>query len=138
MKTKKTFNNLLKNPKKVFLIDALGALISLFSFWCILYPLETYFGIPTSVLLVLSIIAIFLFLYSFSCYKLIKKHWKPYLKIIIILNSLYILFSIGLIFYHFKQLTFLGVSYFVIEITVIIVVLFVEITTFLYQNKLRI
>lgn len=117
------------NPRKVFLLDAIGALASLFSFLCVLYPLESYFGVPTPTIFLLSVIAVVLFSYSFSCFKLIKQNWKPYLKIIILLNSLYILFSIGLIFYHFNELTFLGISYFVIEITVILIVLYIEIIT---------
>lgn len=123
-------NSLYKNPKKVFLIDASGALISLFSFWCIVYPLENYFTISSSVLLLLSVIAFTLFLYSFSCYMWIKQNWKPYLKTIIILNSLYILFSIGLIFYHFKKGSLFGIAYFILEIVVILAVLFVEIKVY--------
>ena len=133
MKIKELINNLKKNPKKVFLMDAWGAIISLFSFWSILYPLEIYFGVPKTVLLKLSIIAICLFIYSFASFKLIKQNHKPFLKIIILLNSLYILFSIGLIFYYFKQLSFLGISYFVIEIAVILGVLFVEVKVYKYK-----
>lgn len=136
MKNRDFLNIFKKNPKKVFLMDAFGAIISLFSFLCILYPLETYFRIPVTTLFTLSIIAIFLFTFSFSCFKLIKQNWKTYLKIIIILNSLYILFSIGLVFYYLQQLTFLGVFYFIIEIAVILVVLYIEIITYLYQKKL--
>lgn len=116
-------------------MDAFGALLSLFSFLFILIPLEVYFGIPSNLLYKLSAIAIFLFIYSFSCFKLIKQNWKPYLKIIIVLNSLYILFSLGLVFYHFKQLTTLGFIYFILEIIVIIIVLFLETSTFLHQKK---
>lgn len=128
-------NRLTKNPKRVFLMDAFGALLSLFTFLFILIPFQEYFGMPSDILYKLSIIAIFLFLYSFSCFKLIKQHWKPFLKIIIILNTLYIFFSFGLIFYHFKQLTFLGIAYFILEIIVIIIVLFIETNTYLYQKK---
>jgi hypothetical protein len=129
-------HKLQKNPKKVFLIDALGAFISLFSFLCILTPLQVYFGTPTAVLSVLSICAIVLFVYSFSCYKWIQLHWKPYLKIIIIINSLYTAFSIGLIFYHFNQLTFLGFSYFCIEIGIIFMLIYLEIRTFFHQKEM--
>jgi hypothetical protein len=132
---KQILNKLKRNPKKVFLIDALGALLSFFSFIFVLNPLETYFGLPTSTLIVLSVIALGLFFYSFNCFKLIKLNWIPYLKIIIILNSIYTMFSIGLIFFHFNELTFLGVSYFVIEIVVIMLILIVEQKTYSYQKK---
>jgi hypothetical protein len=132
---KQILNKLKRNPKKVFLIDALGALLSFFSFIFVLNPLETYFGLPTSTLIVLSVIALGLFFYSFNCFKLIKLNWTPYLKIIIILNSIYTMFSIGLIFFHFNELTFLGVSYFVIEIVVIMLILIVEQKTYSYQKK---
>lgn len=135
-KLNQMLHKLQKNPKKVFLIDALGAFISLFSFLCILTPLQVYFGMPTAVLFVLSICAIVLFIYSFSCYKWIQLNWKPYLKIIIIFNSLYTAFSIGLIFYHFNQLTFLGLSYFCIEIAIIFMLIYLEIKTFVHQKEM--
>ena len=44
-----------------------------------------------------------------------------------------VVFLLMLIFYYFKQLSFLGISYFVIEIAVILGVLFVEVKVYKYK-----
>ncbi len=57
------------NPKKLFLIDGFGTILSAFLLGVILVKFEIIFGIPISVLYILAIIPIFFAAYDFYCYR---------------------------------------------------------------------
>jgi hypothetical protein len=118
-------------------MDASGALLSSFIFSFILIPFQEYLGMPTKSIFILSLIAFGLFFYSYSCYKLVSTGFKWYIKLLIRLNSLYVLFSVASVIYYFNQLTILGISYFLIEITFISALLYLEILVFLHLKKSR-
>ncbi|GAB5526986.1 MAG: hypothetical protein Roseis2KO_48580 [Roseivirga sp.] len=120
-------------PKLMFLVDALGALVSSLSLLLVLIPLESWFGIPANVLYWLGAIAVCLFIYSLSCYKSIKTNWKPYLKAIITLNISYSLLSAGLIIAHSHTVRPLGFAYLMLELAVIAYVISLEYKTFKSQ-----
>ncbi len=122
----KFLNKLKANPKKIFLIDALGALLTAILLFGILAQLEKYFGMPSNVLYTLSGVAFCLFIYSISCYQLINSNWKPFLKIIIGCNSIYLLVSMACIVLHSDKLTELGWMYFILEFVVIGIMIIVE------------
>ena len=106
------------NPKKLFLIDGFGALLSAFLLGVVLVKFEEIFGIPTSVLYFLATIPIFFVIYDVFCY---QKHLKIglLLKGIAVLNILYCCISIGLISYHFSSITILGWTYIIVEIILV-------------------
>jgi len=117
------------HPKKLFLIDSLGAIFSAFLLGVVLVQFERYFGMPRNVLFVLSIAACVFAVYSFTCYLFIKENWSPYLRLIAIVNLLYCCVTIGLVFYFHQQITVLGWLHFVGEIIVIVCLAFVELQT---------
>ncbi len=129
------YYSLITNPKRIFLIDAFGALLSTITLFGILTPLEQYFGIPKKTLYVLSAFAFCLFTYSVSCYKFIKANWKPFLRILVICNILYLIFSLVLLIKHSKKITKLGWSYFTIELILIGIIIFLEYRCYLIDNK---
>ena len=106
------------NPKKLFLIDGFGAILSAFLLGVVLVKFEELFGIPTSVLYFLATIPIFFVIYDVFCY---QKHLKIglLLKGIAVLNMLYCCVSIGLISYHFSSITILGWTYIIVEIILV-------------------
>lgn len=106
------------NPKKLFLIDGFGAILSAFLLGVVLVKFEEIFGIPTSVLYFLATIPIFFVIYDVFCY---QKHLKIglLLKGIAVLNMLYCCVSIGLISYHFSSITILGWTYVIVEIILV-------------------
>ncbi len=122
------------NPKQIFLIDAFGALLTTFLLFGVLGQLESYFGMPSKVLYILSGTAFCLFMYSISCYRCIESNWKPFLGIVIVCNSMYVLGSLGLIIIHFEKLTELGFLYFILELIVIGTIVFVEYKSYLHQT----
>jgi hypothetical protein len=106
------------NPKKLFLIDGFGAILSAFLLGVVLVKFEEIFGIPTYVLYFLATIPIFFVIYDVFCY---QKHLKIglLLKGIAVLNILYCCVSIGLISYHFSSITILGWTYVIVEIILV-------------------
>ncbi|TPN88026.1 hypothetical protein [Aquimarina algicola] len=122
-------NTFRTHPRRIFLVDALGALLSAILLFGVLAQFEHYFGMPRKVLYILSVLAFCLFGYSISCYQFIKTNRKPFLKVIIACNIVYSLISIGLIVEYFDKITELGFIYFVLELIVIGVIVFVEYRT---------
>ena len=131
---KQNFLNRLKtNQKRIFLIDAFGALLTTILLFGILAQLEQYFGMPKNTLYLLSGIAFCLSIYSISCHILIKSNWKPFLRILIICNLLYLLVSLVMIIKHSEKLTELGWTYFILELIVIGIIVIVEYKSYLNQ-----
>lgn len=107
------------NPKRIFLIDALGACLTAFLLFAVLARFETHFGMPRKVLYGLSLMACVLAILSFSCYFFSSQNWKSYLKIIAIANFVYCCMTMGLVLFYWQQMTFLGLGYFGGEVLVI-------------------
>lgn len=112
--------------KRLFLIDGFGALVSALFLGVILVGLGAKIGMPKNVLYLLAVLPIFFAIYSFSCYFFLKAQSGPFLKGIAILNLLYSFLTIGLLFLYDHNLTFLGWTYFVVELMVLAVLIFLE------------
>lgn len=132
------FNDLLKNlasnPKRLFLIDSLGALVTACLTGLVLTRFEAVFGIPPKVLYKLAVVAIIYAVYSISCFCFIKTNWKPFLTAIAIANSIYIFITIGLVFFFYPQVSVLGLFYFLGELTIIASLVFIELKT-VFQSE---
>ena len=119
--------SLAKNPKKIFLIDALGALITCVLLIVIQTKLKFYFGMPIKTLTILSIIAFALFWYSTACFTLFQKiNWKQHLKRIARANLIYCGLTFALLVYNYKIITPLDWIYFLSEIMIIASIVSVE------------
>jgi hypothetical protein len=103
------------NVKTIFLIDSMGALLSATMLGLVLPMFEDEFGMPSNVLYVLSGLASLLFAYSFTCFVIKPSSPTAALKIIAVANMCYCVLSIALIIYYYRQLTVLGLTYFILE-----------------------
>jgi hypothetical protein len=121
------------NPRKLFLIDGLGALLSVFLLGFILVKFEHIFGMPQKELYFLAAIPFIFAIYDFICYWKIKDNWQPFLKTIAIANLIYCCVSIGVIFYSHERLTNLGFIYFLLEFIIVIILVGVELKI-IYQQ----
>ena len=128
-------SNIKNNPKRIFLLDSAGALITTIGLVLILIVFEPYFGMPRNALYLLSAIAFSLFTYSISCYFLVKKNWNLYLLILMVGNTLYALVSIVLIIKNFDPLTILGILYFTSEKIIIALIVNFEYQAYLKINS---
>lgn len=121
----KIITTLAKQPRQVFLIDALGALLTCFLLGVLLIWLQEYIGLSTNTLYKLAIIPIFFAVYSFSCFFFLEKNWSPYLKVIAVLNILYCVTTAILIFTS-TEITPFGITYFLLEIIIVLAIAFIE------------
>lgn len=117
------------SPKKLFLLDGLGALFSAVMLGVVLTQFEGVFGMPQHVLYLLSFIACILCTYSLFCYGINVENHRFYLTIIGIANLLYCGLSLGFILYFYPKLTVLGLVYFILEKIIVIVLAFIELKT---------
>ncbi|SFW57603.1 hypothetical protein SAMN05660313_02600 [Cellulophaga fucicola] len=114
------------NPKKLFLIDGFGAILSAFLLGVVLVKFEIIFGIPSSTLYLLTIMPIFFATYDFYCYRKTHQRTGQLLKGIAVLNLIYCCISIGFMFYHFGTITNLGWVYILIEIAIVLLLAILE------------
>lgn len=114
------------NPKRLFLVDGLGAVVSAALLGIVLVKLENVFGIPKSTLYFLASLPCLFAIYDFYCYLKIDNQAGLLLKGIAITNLVYCCISIGLAIYHIKDFTYFGWLYILIEVAIVITIAFAE------------
>lgn len=131
---KSTIDYFSRKPRTLFLLDGLGAALTTFSLFFILRHYSVYFGMPAPILTYLSVIGLVYCVYSMSCYFLLKDYWTPYLRIIGISNFLYCILTMTLLYSYYNGLTRIGLAYFLAEMLIIALLVYVEIRV---ANRLR-
>lgn len=127
-------NKITSNPKQIFLLDCLGALLSATLLGVALPSFQSIFGMPLNVLYGLAVLACLFAIYSFWNYRWFKENWRPYLRGIAIVNLLYCGLTAALVIYFHQELTKWGLLYFLQEMVVIIVVVMLEFKTIARRN----
>ena len=127
-------DKLSNNAKVVFLIDAIGALLSALFIFIILNYFENQIGLPAKTLFFLIIIAIVLSIFSFCCYLFQNNNLKQNLKVISRANILYCILTIFTLFAYRQVITKLGLLYFIFEIFIIFLIVKVELKTIYKLN----
>ena len=117
------------DPKRLFLIDSLGALLSAIMLGFVLARFENTFGMPQKVLYLLSIIAFIFSVYSLLCFLGKIENWRPYMQVIAVTNLLYCCLTIVFTIYMYQRLTVAGLVYFVLEIIVVTILAITELKT---------
>jgi CBS domain containing-hemolysin-like protein len=113
-------------PKKLFLLDAIGAFLTATFIGVVMRNNLETFGLPTQEAVVMSIIACIFFCFSGICYLFVNKQQYKYIFIIATANSLYVLLSFFIFFNHFKDLTPFGIMYLLSEMATIILLVTLE------------
>lgn len=104
--------------RKIFLVDAIGAIVSVFSL-LIPYSFEDFFGMPKSTVSIFICIAIVCAVYSTIVYVSKTENWKRYLTVIAFFNIAYCFFTFFHVFKNWETMTVFGYLYFLIEILII-------------------
>jgi hypothetical protein len=112
-------------PKSALLIDGVGAMVSSVLLF-VLSLLYTYTGLPEQVLRILSVLALAFAVFSFSSHLWSKNH-RTSLSIICTLNALYCALTGFLIIRNYPEITAIGLTYFVLEIAVLVLLVIFEI-----------
>jgi hypothetical protein len=100
-----------KKPRSLLLIDAAGALVSAFMLGIVLPGFEQFFGIPTATLYVLAILPLGFVLFDLLAYGLGRSNMALCLRIISVLNLLYVLLSLASALLVQDQLKWPGMVY---------------------------
>jgi hypothetical protein len=119
-------NQLAQKPKKLFLVDAIGAMLTTIFLVLILINFNHYFGMSKTTLSYLSLFAGFLFVYSTTCFFFLKKNWTIYIRVISTANLLYCLLTLGLMIFNNDTVTIIGMIYFLIEVAIIFGLVYFE------------
>ena len=134
----KIIKQLSSNPQKLFLIDSIGALTTATLLFVVLRNFKEYFGMPEKILTYLSVIAVCFFIYSTTCFFVIKANWTLFIKNISLANLLYCILTISLLVFYHQQLTTLGIVYFLGEIAIICGLVYIELNVAIEINKSKI
>jgi hypothetical protein len=113
-------------PKKVFLIDGLGALLSIFLLGFVLPRLDKFIGMPEQTLYLLASLPCLFVTYDVFCFLSKERSTSNFIKTIALANISYCTLSIVAASYHFERLTYLGMTYFTMEIILILLLAIIE------------
>lgn len=116
----------INQPKKLLLLDAMGAFITATFIGVVMRNHIDIFGLPPQEAVVMTFIAYSFFCFSGICYLLVQNKQYKYIYIIASANSLYILLSFFIFLNHFKDLTPFGIVYLISEIVTIILLVTLE------------
>lgn len=108
------------HPKKLFLIDGFGAIVSAFLLGVVLVYFESFFGIPPTTLYFLAFLPCIFAIYDAYCYLQVGKNLDFFLRIIAFTNLSYCFISLGLAFYHSQKLSSWGWAYILIEVAIVV------------------
>ena len=113
-------------PRKIFLVDAIGAFTTASLLVFLLSNFERFFGMPKQTVYLLSVPAFLLMVLSLTSYYLNLKSWKTILKIVVLGNLSYCVMTALLMFMNHQTLTAFGFAYFIGEIGIICFLVGVE------------
>lgn len=114
------------NHKNIFLVDAIGALLSLLGLIAIKLFFDG-FGMPLSVVKALLFFPLVYFVFSFCCFIVKPKSQKLLLFTIAIANFLYAVITSILISQNYTSITTIGLCYFILEIIILLFIVATEI-----------
>jgi hypothetical protein len=117
---------LISKPKNIFILDSIGAFLTASLLGFVVVKFQDAFGMPQTILYFLSALALVFAIYSLCCYYSVTTKWRLYLYLIMIANILYCSLTTGLIIYYFHKLTLIGLIYFILEISIIVGLVFLE------------
>lgn len=119
-------NRFTRNPNHLFLLDGTGACLT--ALVLILNAFMEWFGMPATPLRGLIIYASLLCIFSLGCALLLKKNWRPLLRVVIIANAVYGVATAFLISEYYTELSCWGLVYFCAEIVVLIALIVLEVS----------
>ena len=114
------------SPKRLFLIDSIGALISAFMLGFVLVRFEDLIGMPLGILHLLAILAGILCIFSFWCFAFVRARWRLFMSIIGFANFAYSCLTVALIISLFPSMKPLGILYFSLELLLVLLLVVLE------------
>lgn len=128
-------NKFRSNPKRIFLLDSFGALLSAFFLFMIASRYEEQIGLHRSMAYTLSALACIYSIFSLSCFFSANSNWRSLLKTLIIANISHGLLMIWIMAYFYQNLTTIGIIYFLLELGVMISLILTELRIVIKPSK---
>ncbi|NRD19566.1 hypothetical protein HNV08_05870 [Winogradskyella eckloniae] len=122
----KIVKNATSNPRRLFLLDGFGAILSSFLLGVVLVEFEQIFGMPIPVLYGLAVLPLFFLVYDIYSYMQTGNNVGLLLKGIAVINILYCCLSLGITCYHIDSITVFGWLYVIIEIIIVLLIAIAE------------
>jgi hypothetical protein len=120
--------------KNWLLLDGIGAIVT--AIMCLVIGhFESFFGMPKSIMFVMSGFAFCFAGFSLSCFAFVKNKFKKYLRTIIKANIIYGIAIFILVTLHIERLTGIGIIYFAGEIIIITLLVYSEYNKVKKGNK---
>ncbi len=116
----------LPNPKKLMLIDGLGAIFSTIMLGLVLIQLNELIGLAIKELYTLAVLASLYSIYSMSCYFLVKTFRSIHFNIIASANLVHCVITLFLLYQYLDNLKPLGFLYFGIELIALVILIAIE------------
>jgi len=113
-------------PKKLFLFDGIGAMLSWAILFLILIPNHQMIGIPAATLKFLATFPILFAAFDAIVSYLRPKSFKPFINIVIALNVGYCALTLSHILMFSSTISWIGAVYFVSEILIILLLVRIE------------
>lgn len=107
------------SPQKLFLTDALGAMLTVALTVGVLARWTQLFGMPAEALYKLAIAGSLFAMYSLGCCLFIRRGFSPFLRIIALANLSYCAVTVVLCVVYRTQITAWGLAYFIGECLVL-------------------
>ena len=123
---KQLITQFIQSPKKLFLFDGIGAMLSWGLLFLVLIPNNELIGIPLASLKFLATFPVLFAAFDAIVSYLKPKSFKPFISIIITFNLGYCLLTLTHLFIYSSTLSWLGITYFISEIVVILLVTSIE------------
>lgn len=111
---------LTQTPKRLFLIDGLGALVSAVMLGVVWVAFESFFGLPSSTCYFLALFPCLFAIYDAYAFFSKRQKISLLLKGIALLNTGYCVLSLALATYHYASLTTYGWVYLLLEIGIVL------------------
>jgi len=119
-------NNFQQEPRRLLLVDALGALLSAALLYFLLMPHADLIGLPQKHINGLAIGALCLMAYDLIARIVYTAERRWTIAGIALLNTLYCVTTLGLLALHYPTITLLGWGYFLGESAIIVVLVYLE------------
>ncbi len=120
-------NQFKKHPRRIFVFDGLGAIITIFFLKIVLVQLNDLVGIPISTLKILASLPMLFLLMDVVGYVFYDRIGLTSLTLIILMNISYCFVSLYFGWLDVASITWLGWMYLIVEIIVLIGVVLLEI-----------
>lgn len=108
------------SPRKLFLLDGTGALVSAISLGLVLPLLQEYIGLPVGTLRMLGVLALCYALWSLACYFFLPEKWPGFMKIISLANLSHCVLTAVLLLLGWENVQPLGWLYFGVEMAIVL------------------